>query len=144
MSADIKQTRRNIRLNVEAWLKTPPAGHDHLFMAGGKHFFVRETTSGQTGIHCDIWMENKLENTDFKAGFAGIRLTSRKERMDKRKHPGQAEDAASMPTASQVNRYHQPEHSRTPTAPSRPYMEPRGGTLLFDFVPWNRRRSTAR
>ena len=40
VSADIKQKRRNVRKNVEAWLKRPELGMVPLFMAGDKQFML--------------------------------------------------------------------------------------------------------
>ena len=67
ISADIKQKRRNIQLNVEAWLKQPELGIIPLFMAGDKQFFSYvNKVKRETGIIMDIWSMNRLENTDFK------------------------------------------------------------------------------
>jgi hypothetical protein len=38
-SVDILSKRRNIRLNIEAWLRRPELGMIPLFMAGDKQFF---------------------------------------------------------------------------------------------------------
>ncbi|MBK5286099.1 MAG: hypothetical protein JJE25_11925, partial [Bacteroidia bacterium] len=83
ISADIKMKRRNIKLNVEAWLKQPRLGMIPLFMAGDKQFFhfVNEVKQ-QTGIKLDIWSTNQLENTDFKVGFCGISPSFDKSRPD--------------------------------------------------------------
>ena len=140
VSADIKQKRRNIRLNVEAWLRRPRLGMIPLFMAGDKHFFVHvNNIRRQTGIHCDIWMENKLENTDFKAGFAGIRPNFEKERIDKQSTLAKLQMPLYYARNFLVNpAYINPSIPDTYSAFKAYYMEPREVyLLLFDFVPWN-------
>lgn len=83
VSADIHQKRRNIKLNVEAWLKNPKLGLIPLFMAGDKQFFYYvNQVKRQTGIKMDIWCTNYLENTDFKVGFCDVRPTFDKHRPD--------------------------------------------------------------
>jgi hypothetical protein len=140
VSADIKMKRRNVRLNVEAWLKSPRLGMIPLFMAGDKHFFVHvNNIRRQTGIHCDIWMENKLENTDFKAGFAGIRPNFEKERIDKQSTLAKFQ----MPLYYMRNFLANPGYLNvslpdTYSAFKAYYTEPREVyLLLFDYIPWN-------
>jgi glucosamine--fructose-6-phosphate aminotransferase (isomerizing) len=73
VSADIAKKRENIRKNVTAWLRRPDLGLIPLFMAGDKQFFYfARQVSRQTGAQLVIFCENKLEKTDFKAGFCGI------------------------------------------------------------------------
>jgi glutamine---fructose-6-phosphate transaminase (isomerizing) len=73
VSADIDKKRKNIRKNVEAWLRKPDLGIIPLFMAGDKAFFYyANKIKEQTGIGLDIWSTNDLEKTDFKVGFCGI------------------------------------------------------------------------
>ena len=74
-AANIPAKRRNMRKNIEAWLRRPHLGMVPLFMAGDKFFFsVARQLRSETGIplviHCG---GNDLERTDFKAGFAGVR-----------------------------------------------------------------------
>ena len=74
-AANIPVKRRNMRNNIEAWLRRPHLGMVPLFMAGDKFFFsVARQLRSETGIplviHCG---GNDLERTDFKAGFAGVR-----------------------------------------------------------------------
>jgi hypothetical protein len=140
VSADIKMKRRNVRLNVEAWLKSPRLGMIPLFMAGDKHFFVHvNNIRRQTGIHCDIWMENKLENTDFKAGFAGIRPNFEKERIDKQSTLAKFQ----MPLYYMRNFLANPAYLNvslpdTYSAFKAYYTEPREVyLLLFDYIPWH-------
>jgi glutamine---fructose-6-phosphate transaminase (isomerizing) len=70
---DISNKRRNIRLNLQAWLKNPDLGMINILMAGDKHFFRHiETIKRETGIALNIWGMNPLEITHFKAGFLGF------------------------------------------------------------------------
>lgn len=70
---DIAKKRRNIRLNLQAWLKKPDLGMINILMAGDKHFFRHiETVKRETGISLNIWGMNPLEVTHFKAGFLGF------------------------------------------------------------------------
>ncbi|MCH8331259.1 MAG: hypothetical protein IH946_07740 [Bacteroidetes bacterium] len=73
VSADIKLKRENIRKNVAAWLRNPELGMIPLFMAGDKFFFsICNDIRKQTGVSLSLWLGNRLENTNFKAGYAGI------------------------------------------------------------------------
>ncbi len=70
---DITLKRKNIAMNIEAWLKSPNLGMVSIFTAGDKHFFRHvETVKKQTGISLNLWGVNPLEVTHFKAGFLGI------------------------------------------------------------------------
>lgn len=74
VSADIKRKRENIRLNVTAWLKRPDLGIVPLFMAGDKQFFrYCDSVLRKTGLPLSVWCTNRMEKTDFKTGFLGIR-----------------------------------------------------------------------
>jgi asparagine synthetase B (glutamine-hydrolysing) len=74
ISADINWKRNNIRKNVEAWLKKPDLGTIPLFMAGDKQFFwYANKLRSQIGPELVFINENKLEKTDFKFGFCGVR-----------------------------------------------------------------------
>lgn len=73
VAADIEQKRRNIALNLKAWLKHPSLGMISILTAGDKHFFRHiETVKKQTGINLNLWGVNPLEVTHFKAGFLGV------------------------------------------------------------------------
>lgn len=73
VSADIAWKRDNIRKNVRAWLQKPDLGMIPLFMAGDKYFFYYcNQVKKQTGVDLNIWGINRLENTNFKTGFAGL------------------------------------------------------------------------
>jgi len=70
---DIAKKRRNIRLNLQAWLKKPELGMINILMAGDKHFFRHiETIKRETGVRLNLWGMNPLEVTHFKAGFLGF------------------------------------------------------------------------
>lgn len=74
IAADITAKRRNIKMNLEAWLKAPNLGMMALLTAGDKHFFrYVETIKKQTGINLNLWGVNPLEVTHFKTGFLGIK-----------------------------------------------------------------------
>lgn len=71
---DIELKRRNIRKNLQAWLKSPHLGMINILTAGDKHFFRHiETVKQQTGISLNLWGFNPLETTHFKTGFLGVR-----------------------------------------------------------------------
>lgn len=73
VAADIAQKRRNIRMNLQAWLKSPHLGMMAILTAGDKHFFrYVEDIKKQTGINLNLWGINPLEITHFKTGFLGI------------------------------------------------------------------------
>jgi glucosamine--fructose-6-phosphate aminotransferase (isomerizing) len=73
VAADIDRKRKNIAMNLQAWLKSPHLGMISILTAGDKHFFrYVETIKEQTGISLNLWGVNPLEVTHFKAGFLGI------------------------------------------------------------------------
>ena len=73
VAADISLKRKNIRKNLEAWLKAPHLGMMAMLTAGDKHFFrYVEDIKKQTGINLNLWGVNPLEVTHFKTGFLGI------------------------------------------------------------------------
>lgn len=74
ITADIAKKRKNIVMNLKAWLKCPHMGMISILTAGDKHFFKYiEDVKKQTGIALNLWGVNPLEVTHFKAGFLGIR-----------------------------------------------------------------------
>jgi asparagine synthetase B (glutamine-hydrolysing) len=53
---DIAQKRRNIAVNLKAWLKAPHLGMISILTAGDKHFFRHiETVKQQTGVSLNLW-----------------------------------------------------------------------------------------
>lgn len=82
VAADISQKRKNIAMNLRAWLKAPHLGMVSIFTAGDKHFFRHiETVKKQTGIQLNLWGINPLEVTHFKAGFLGVKPDFEEERV---------------------------------------------------------------
>lgn len=74
VAADISQKRKNIKMNLQAWLKSPHLGMMAMLTAGDKHFFrYVESIKKQTGINLNLWGVNPLEQTHFKTGFLGIK-----------------------------------------------------------------------
>lgn len=70
---DMRLKRRNIRLNLEAWLRKPHLGMLPLLMAGDKHFFTHANRIGrEMGIELIVFFENPYEQTRFKTGFLGV------------------------------------------------------------------------
>ncbi len=73
IAADISKKRRNIALNLKAWLNHPNLGLLSLLTAGDKYFFkYLSEVQEKTGVSLNIWGINPLETTHFKAGFLGI------------------------------------------------------------------------
>lgn len=70
---DIAKKRRNIAVNLKAWLKSPHLGMISILTAGDKHFFRHvETVKQQMSVSLNLWGVNPLEVTHFKAGFLGV------------------------------------------------------------------------
>ncbi len=72
---NISLKRKNVRLNVEAWLKRPDLGMIPIFMAGDKAFYyhARELRK-ETGIKLVFFCTgNMMEDTPYKFGYSGIR-----------------------------------------------------------------------
>lgn len=83
VAADIRLKRKNIKLNIEAWLKKPHLGMVPLFMAGDKYFFYYcNKLLQENDLQVSIWGSNPLENTDFKSGFTGVKPAFDKKRID--------------------------------------------------------------
>ena len=56
VAANIETKRKNIKKNLEAWLKKPHLGMISLLTAGDKHFFQHiESVKSQTNIKLNIW-----------------------------------------------------------------------------------------
>jgi glutamine---fructose-6-phosphate transaminase (isomerizing) len=82
IAADISKKRKNIRMNLEAWLKSPHLGMMAMLTAGDKHFFrYVEDVKKQTGVELNLWGINPLEVTHFKTGFLGIKPDFEEERV---------------------------------------------------------------
>jgi glutamine---fructose-6-phosphate transaminase (isomerizing) len=82
VAADISLKRKNIKMNLEAWLKSPNLGMMAMLTAGDKHFFrYAEEMKKQTGVDLNLWGINPLEVTHFKTGFLGIKPDFEEERV---------------------------------------------------------------
>lgn len=82
IAADISLKRKNIRMNLEAWLKSPNLGMMAMLTAGDKHFFrYVEEVKRQTGVQLNLWGVNPLEVTHFKTGFLDIKPDFEEERV---------------------------------------------------------------
>ena len=140
ISADIKTKRSNIRKNVSAWLKQPNLGMIPLFMAGDKQFlYYVNKIKQQTNVDIDVWMSNSLENTEFKAGFCGIKPNKNKEEIDQLKLSAKFQ----MLYFYAKNFLTNPSYLNSSIVDTlfsyfAYYIEPRQNfTLLFDYIPWN-------
>jgi hypothetical protein len=73
VAADIVKKRKNIAMNLKAWLAKPNLGMVSILTAGDKHFFKYvDTVKRQTGVDLNLWGINPLEVTHFKSGFLGV------------------------------------------------------------------------
>jgi glucosamine--fructose-6-phosphate aminotransferase (isomerizing) len=78
ISANIAQKRKNIQLNVKAWLRHPDLMTVPLFMAGDKQFFYyAQMLKHQMRVDNIIFGMNSLEETQFKVRFASIQETGK-------------------------------------------------------------------
>lgn len=73
VAADIEKKRRNIRKNVEAWLKKPDLGMVPLFMAGDKQCeYYAKKVARQNNIKLIIFCRGlRLEQDELKFAYAG-------------------------------------------------------------------------
>ena len=79
VAADIARKRRNVRKNIEAWLKKPELGMVPLFMAGDKqYFYYAEQVRKVNQLALTVVSENPMELSKFKAGFCGINEGSKR------------------------------------------------------------------
>ena len=82
VAPNIHKKRNYVRLNVLAWLKKPSLGMIPLFMAGDKYFFMHTVSAKKRNrLKLNVWGTNKLENTHFKVGFAGVKPDFEKEKI---------------------------------------------------------------
>lgn len=72
-AADIDKKRKNVKMNLKAWLSNPDVSMLSLLTAGDKHFFkyVNEAKR-KTNTSVNIWGINPLETTHFKTGVLGL------------------------------------------------------------------------
>ncbi|MCM1027980.1 MAG: hypothetical protein NC432_16295 [Roseburia sp.] len=80
ISADIARKRKNVQLNVKAWLKHPELFTIPLFMVGDKQFFYyAQLLKKQMNVGSILFGMNRLEETQFKVKFANIKGTGKNE-----------------------------------------------------------------
>jgi glucosamine--fructose-6-phosphate aminotransferase (isomerizing) len=73
VSADINTKRKNVKMNLEAWLNNPNIGIIPLLIAGDKQYFeFANIISKEVEATNVILCENMLETTHFKTGYLGI------------------------------------------------------------------------
>jgi len=138
ISADIAKKRKNIQLNVNAWLKHPKLATVPLFMAGDKHFFYyAQMLKKQMNVANIIFGMNSLEETKFKAGFAGI------------KKPGKNGLYYNLTNKNKLNLFaaYGKEFMKNPAYLNRSlvdsfagfasyYLIPKDFIQIFDYIPW--------
>lgn len=140
VSANLKKKRDNIRKNVLAWLKRPHLGLIPLFMAGDKYFFYyNNLLRKELGIEFDVWMTNKLENTDFKVGYCDIPPNFGKKRIDALSFM----ETAKMPLFYLKQYFLNPRFWNSSIFDTigsfySYYVQPRDGYYrIFDHYPWD-------
>lgn len=71
VAADVFHKEKLLKMNLQAWLKSPHLGMMAMLTAGDKHFFrYVEAIKKQTGIESQSLGVNPLEQTHFlKQGF---------------------------------------------------------------------------
>ncbi len=141
ISADIGRKRKNVRLNVNAWLKHPQLATIPLFMAGDKQFFYyAQMLKKQMHIDNIVFGMNKLEETQFKVRFASNTKTGEN---------GIYYDLSTKNKYSLLFAYAK-EFMRNPAYINRSMLDSFGGFLsyyfipkdyihLFDYIPWDQK-----
>ena len=141
ISADIEKKRKNVQLNVNAWLKHPSLATVPLFMAGDKQFFYyAQMLKKQMKVDNIIFGMNSLEETQFKVRFAGMQETGK---------DGIHYNLSTKNKYSLFLRYGK-EFLKNPAYINRSLLDSFGGFLsyyflpkdyiqLFDFIPWNQK-----
>lgn len=73
VAADLEKKRKNVQMNVIAWLKKPNLGMIPLFMAGDKTFFYHASLiRKELDLSTSLFGMNRFEPAGFKTGFAGV------------------------------------------------------------------------
>ena len=81
VAADLNKKRKNVQLNVAAWLKRPHLGMIPLFMAGDKDFFKFATQiKNQMKLSDTVFGMTRFEPAGFKTGFAGVNESKQHEK----------------------------------------------------------------
>lgn len=139
VSADIKQKRRYIRKNVEAWLRKPDLGMVPLFMAGDKQFMWHANRlMKETGIRLMVYSTNQFERTDFKVGFCGVRPASAEIQLNRMSAVNKLRLLAYYLRSYASNpAYINRSLADTFTAFLSYYFVRQDFLYLFDYVPWD-------
>lgn len=138
VSADIKAKRRNIRKNVQAWTRQPELGMVPLFMAGDKQFFYYcNRVARQTDLGAIFWADNKLERTNFKTGFCGLKMGNRLDAIENLTAAGKLHIAAYYARNFATNPgYWNASLPDTAFAYLSYYLIRGNYAHFFDYVPW--------
>lgn len=144
VSADIRAKRKNIRLNVLAWLNRPVLGTIPLFMAGDKQYFYHAYRIQRNYDLKVLFMgENYLEKTLFKTAFSGARQNT----------TGYMAYHASLLNQIRMIMYYMKEFALNPAylnnslldtigAFTSFYLIPHTYTNLFQYIPWDENEIT--
>lgn len=142
ISADIAKKRKNIQLNVKAWLKHPELFTIPLFMAGDKQFFYyAQLLKKQMNVGSILFGMNRLEETQFKVKFANIKGTGKNEIHY---------DLSGRNKLNLMNAYGK-EFVRNPAYLNRSlidtfsgylsyYFLPKNYLQFFDYIPWEQEK----
>jgi len=138
ISADIRKKRRNISLNVSAWLKRPSLGTIPLFMAGDKqYFYYASQLMKQNNIGLSIMGENHLEKTGFKIAFSGA----------KQSQAGFMSYHVSVINKMRMMQYYLKQYILNPAFINKSLIDTLGAYIsyyglphdyinLYDYIPW--------
>lgn len=140
VSANIRRKRLNIRRNLSAWLAKPDLGLVPLLMAGDKSFIsICNQLRRQTGVDLSVWSACPLENTEFKAGFCGIKPNPNKARIDHLSTIEKIKIAAYYSRSFVTNpRYLNSSLADSAAAFVSYYLSPRPDFVsLYDSIEWN-------
>lgn len=142
ISADIARKRKNIQLNVKAWLKHPELFTIPLFMAGDKQFFYyAQLLKKQMNVGNILFGMNWLEETQFKVKFANIKETGKNEIYY---------DLSGKNKMNLLNAYGK-EFLKNPAYLNRSlidtfsgylsyYVLPKNYLQFFDYIPWEQEK----
>jgi glucosamine--fructose-6-phosphate aminotransferase (isomerizing) len=139
VSADIKKKRRNVRQNVEAWLRKPDLGMVPLFMAGDKQFMWHANRlMKETDLHLMVYSTNQYERTDFKTGFCGVLPASAEIQLNRMSSFSKMQLLLYYLKSYATNPgYLNSSLSDTFTAFLSYYFVKQDFLYLFDYVPWD-------
>ncbi|MBD5491008.1 MAG: hypothetical protein HDR16_02460 [Lachnospiraceae bacterium] len=142
ISADIARKRKNVQLNVKAWLKHPELFTIPLFMAGDKQFFYyAQLLKKQMNVGTILFGMNWLEETQFKVKFANIKETGKNEIYY---------DLSGRNKVNLMSAYGK-EFVRNPAYLNRSlvdtfsgylsyYILPKNYLQFFDYIPWEQKK----